>query len=46
MTNEICQMSNFKIQMPDDGTRTTSTKLTDTDTKHTDNGHENLSEGE
>jgi hypothetical protein len=31
MTNEKCQMSNFKIQMADDGTRTTSTKLTDTD---------------
>jgi hypothetical protein len=39
MNNEKCQMSKFKIQMADKGARATSTKLTDTDTKHKDNEH-------
>ena len=43
MTNEKCQMSKLKIQKADDGVKTTSTKLTDTDYGHETRTGESMS---
>jgi hypothetical protein len=44
MTNGKCQMSKFKIQMTNDGVRTTSTNTKLTDTLHEHEPHEHESQ--